>query len=644
MEHDEWDFTAVYFDALDHFSHGFMKYHPPKLAKIKEEDFERYQYVVRNAYIFHDEILGKLLNKVDRNTNIILISDHGFHAGKERPTALPKFSAAPALEHNPFGVFIGKGPAFESNKTLENINLLDITPTILQLFNLPIGQDMDGRVIKEALKDKSKINYISTWEGILGDFGEHPEYLKDIGFENADSLNQLEELGYIEKSDNDNKTRIENSIFDSEFHLAQVHFDMGRQDEGLKILEQLYRKKPDDTRVNLLLIEHYLDKNLIQSAKETIQKFKTQTKEKLVKFTVYDARILLIERKHDEALDLLHQELSNGSKTPILYYLIGKSYFYKKHFKKAATYFQKMISAKSSYVPAYIDLGQAYLEQNQFENGLEIFLKALQIQPKNYLTHHHIGRSLVFLKKEKDSIEAFKNCLKLNPNFNKAQEELMRIYSLDDDYTKQLLELKNEQKRLSKEDIVVVSGLPRSGTSMMMQILKNGGFEVHTDGVRKPDANNPNGYFEAEEAKNLTRNKAWLKNCVNKAVKIVLPHFFALPKKYKYKVIFMRRDIDDILISQEMMKNRNNPSYDITYNFGLRSKFESEIKKIRAWKADFYDSEILFIDYEQAIANPEVVAEKVNIFLGSKYDVIEMTKSIDKNLNRTLQKTQSLNY
>src|SRR4026209_2745330 len=94
--------------------------------------------------------------------------------------------------------------------------------------------------------------------------------------------------------------------------------------------------------------------------------------------------------------------------------------------------------------------------------------------------------------------------------------------------------------------IVVVSGLPRSGTSMMMQMLQAGGLEILTDAVRTPDGSNPKGYFEFEAVKDLDKGQApaWLAGARGKAVKIVSSLVRWLPESNDYQVIFMQRNLN----------------------------------------------------------------------------------------------------
>src|SRR5437764_1475845 len=100
-------------------------------------------------------------------------------------------------------------------------------------------------------------------------------------------------------------------------------------------------------------------------------------------------------------------------------------------------------------------------------------------------------------------------------------------------------------------EIIVVSGLPRAGTSLMMQMLDNGGIEVLTDGVRAADTDNPRGYYELEKVKRLKQDASWLPQARGKVFKMVSQLLYDLPASEAYRVLFMERDFDEMLRSQE---------------------------------------------------------------------------------------------
>src|SRR5262245_6630395 len=128
-----WDFAAIYYCGIDHFGHGFMRYHPPRLPWIPEEDFALYQHVIANAYRYHDAMLGPWIESVDDNATVILMSDQGFHPDHVRPASIPAEPAGPAVDHRHYGILRLKGPGLRAGERLFGASVLDVCPTVLTL-------------------------------------------------------------------------------------------------------------------------------------------------------------------------------------------------------------------------------------------------------------------------------------------------------------------------------------------------------------------------------------------------------------------------------------------------------------------------------------------------------------------------------
>lgn len=184
--------------------------------------------------------------------------------------------------------------------------------------------------------------------------------------------------------------------------------------------------------------------------------------------------------------------------------------------------------------------------------------------------------------------------------------------------------------------IVVVSGLPRSGTSMAMRMLEAGGVPIVADGLRRADADNPHGYFELEQVKDLDKNTAetsWLSAARGKAVKIISALLEHLPATYNYKVVLMRRDLGEILASQgKMLSNRGERSE--TSDEQMREAYESHLRKIAVLLRLRPQFDVIEIDYANVVAAPRAQAEKINDFLGGELDVDKMTEAVDARLYR----------
>src|SRR4029077_16584122 len=154
--------------------------------------------------------------------------------------------------------------------------------------------------------------------------------------------------------------------------------------------------------------------------------------------------------------------------------------------------------------------------------------------------------------------------------------------------------------------IVVVSGLPRSGTSMMMQMLQGGGLEILTDAVRMPDASNPKGYLEFEAVKDLDKGPApaWLGQARRKAVKIVSSLVTWLPETYNYQVIFMRRDLDEVIASQnKMLVSRGTPP-DSSQDEQVRALYARHVEDTLRFLRARPSVSTLVVDYAETLSNP----------------------------------------
>jgi hypothetical protein len=182
--------------------------------------------------------------------------------------------------------------------------------------------------------------------------------------------------------------------------------------------------------------------------------------------------------------------------------------------------------------------------------------------------------------------------------------------------------------------ITVVSGLPRSGTSLMMQMLREGGIPVLTDDVRAPDKNNPRGYLEYEKVKALKKDNAWVPEAEGKAIKVISHLIYELPTNLQYKVVFMVRNLDEVIASQSSMLDRMGREGAPVTNVELKRVFHRHLEQIREWLGRNKNFETLFIDHHDLMANPVREIERINAFFGGKLDTQKMAAMIDPTLYR----------
>lgn len=181
-------------------------------------------------------------------------------------------------------------------------------------------------------------------------------------------------------------------------------------------------------------------------------------------------------------------------------------------------------------------------------------------------------------------------------------------------------------------EIIVVSGLPRSGTSLMMQMLHGGGLEAVTDHVRTADTDNPRGYFEFERVKKIKEDKAWLPDARGKVVKMISQLLFDLPPTERYRVVFMRRDLTETLVSQEKMLERRNR--EAAPRDEVERAFVRHLEKVRAWLAGQPNFAVLYVDYSELVANPERESQRISEFLGGQVNPQAMAAAVDPALYR----------
>lgn len=187
---------------------------------------------------------------------------------------------------------------------------------------------------------------------------------------------------------------------------------------------------------------------------------------------------------------------------------------------------------------------------------------------------------------------------------------------------------------MNNETITIVSGLPRSGTSMMMKMLEAGGLAPLTDNLRAADEDNPRGYFEFERVKQIENDKAWLEDARGRVVKLISALLKHLPPSYNYKVIFMRRAMPEILASQRQMLIRRGEPADAVPDDKMAAMFEKHVAQVETWLAAQPNIKTIYVSYNDVIDDPRTHALRINDFLGGSFDVEAMTAVADRTLYR----------
>jgi len=191
------------------------------------------------------------------------------------------------------------------------------------------------------------------------------------------------------------------------------------------------------------------------------------------------------------------------------------------------------------------------------------------------------------------------------------------------------------RKAPPERPLVIVSGLPRSGTSMLMRMLDAGGLPPLTDELRSADDDNPRGYYEFEPVKQLRQgDSSWLPQAQGKAVKIISALLAYLPPTHIYRVLFIQRAIPEILASQRKMLVNRGEDPDKVKDAEMAQYFETHLAQVTAWLGEQKHIAALYVDYNQMLTDPAPHVQRINAFLGGALDEQKMIAVVDPALYR----------
>jgi tetratricopeptide (TPR) repeat protein len=669
-----WDFFAVYYDAIDHFCHGFMRYHPPRQSWISERDFELYNNVVSMAYQFQDQMLAALMEKAGDDITVVLLSDHGFHPDHLRPSSIPDIPAGPAVEHRDFGILAIAGPGIKKHELLYGPSVLDVAPTVLALYGLPAGEDMDGKVLAGAFVETPQTPSIPSWEDVPGSAGRHPPHMRLDPLAAREALDQLIALGYIERPAENHELAVTKTIRELRYNLGEAYQDDGRHIEAHRIFSELYAADPDQWRFALRLFASCQALGRMDEMRRIVEDLHSHPIHcRAAGLDFLRAQVLIAERRYGEALAALERVTESDLLRPGLLLQTADLYLRLGRRDEARRVYTKALALDPDDAQAHIGLCRMALRERKFSVATQAALSALERVYHDPMAHFLLGVALSGIEQSERAAEAFRAAISMNPNFPEAHIRLARLLEkhLGDPATARqhrltarrmkrgipaqrvtppmsatlenaecastpLASATAEREPLA-DSLIVVTGLPRSGTSMLMQMLAAGGIDVLADGSRAADQDNPRGYFEFEPVKRLLRNSSWLSAARGKAVKIVVPLLSALlsalPPDLPCRVIFCERDLDEVLDSQEcMLLHQGRSPATRERRRRLKNEYARTIDRVKAMLASRPRTLLLAIEHAAAIGDPLGAAQKVDGFLGGGLHPAKMSAAVDSAL------------
>ena len=661
MEADpDWDFMAVYYRAVDEISHLFMPYHAPRMEGIPEADFEMYRDVVNSTYRLHDLFLQRLMQLAGPDTAILLVSDHGFHSDHLRPKFTPRVPAGITVWHRPQGVIAACGPGFKKDELVFGARLLDIAPTVLHYFGLPVGEDMEGRVLEDAFTERRPVATRPTWEN-----PDAPRQTRAESGPDADKalLEQFVALGYIDEIPDDPGQAKAETERENDWNMARACMYGQRYEMALPLLEACYHAQPARTDYAQVLATCQLQLGLLDEADATIARA-SETFSRTEQADLIKASISFQKKDFSAALIALERVREKNPAEAGLQLMLAQSYLALRQWENAEAAARQVLIADPHNPQAFLTLTRIHLHSDRPAEAVESALEAISFQYGNPLGHFLLGAALIQLENFAEAERPLLNCLRLAPKFVRAQRLLARVYRLLGQIDKasicemqshkvlldekiqvrdQLAALRKatdaraavraaedaiklaETERLKAEydaieplDFLIVSGLPRSGTSLMMQILQAGGLPLMTDAKRLADEDNPEGYYEWEEIKKLAKNPRLIEPATGKAVKVISALLPNLPGKHRYKILYMLRPVAQVVDSQWAMLARQGklPKSEKPHLIEAQESHSRQIREVLK-KSDRV--ELLEISFPDLIANPQPILKELKEFLGEKF-------------------------
>lgn len=360
MTETSWDFTAVYFDVIDQVCHTFMKFYPPQMEGIPTEYYELYHQVVDEMYVLHDVMLGEMIELVGEETNIILLSDHGFYSNYLRPVRLPNDPASPALEHAPFGVCCFKGKSMKRNFEISGASLLDITPTLLQLYELPVAEDMDGSILSSIFLEEQSITKIKSWES------EQPnKMVSKSSWQSTTALFQLMELGYVQRFDGNKEQTLKKIINESHYYLASVLLQQKKYKEAIALLQPIYQENKTMIRYALKLAGCYQRLYKNEEAIAIITNLQNLQLRNLPPKNILQAVYFSNSNQLEQALELFLAVKKNVKHLPQLYIMIGNVYALMQNWNEAEQQFLKAVALQNNNILALANLIESLVHQKK---------------------------------------------------------------------------------------------------------------------------------------------------------------------------------------------------------------------------------------------------------------------------------------
>ncbi len=341
---------------------------------------------------------------------------------------MPREPAGPAIWHRRFGIFVARGPGIKRDERVYGASLLDIAPTILSLYGLPIGDDMDGRVLSEIFEEEPTIQRIPSWDDVAGDSGMHSAEIPLDPGAAEDLLKQFVALGYIDDPGGDKQEQEEAATIEGKYNLARNYSWLKMYDEAIPLLDDLVRRRPWENRFILELVENYHSAGYVQHASSILESafVVNKTTDEIVRFVWAGLQISL--GNVDQALDVLYDLEHGRTSHPGLFNRIAQLYLQCRKFDLAEAAFKRALAVHPENADAHVGLSTIYRHQRKNQQAADEALAAVGLIYRLPQAHFDLGVALARAGDYSRAIMALKTALKFGPRMVNAHRWLAMIY------------------------------------------------------------------------------------------------------------------------------------------------------------------------------------------------------------------------
>ncbi|HEV8336192.1 MAG TPA: tetratricopeptide repeat protein [Candidatus Polarisedimenticolia bacterium] len=446
--------TMIYYEGPDTTAHLFMKYRPPLLAGTRRADLELFGAIVDRYYELQDRYIGEILAAAGAEADVLLVSDHGFKAGSDRPpdsdSTIEKGQAAEW--HAPIGVLAMAGPDVRRGSSLAAASVLDVAPTVLALFGLPAARDMDGQPLTEAFEPAFLERHPVAWIDSYGGARSAPsastpaasagdaaliEKLRSLGYIGEDRLTAHNNRGIMAMDEGD----VDAAVADFEKALASVGGDAGGMIRAN--LARAWMKKGDLAQarryVDQALAEDPRNKSAIVMLAGILSKQGDEAgaERELRRAIALDPTLTLahsmlgelLQRRGslDAALAEFRKVVEIAPLSPVEFNSIGNIHRKRGEVDRAMEAYREALRCDAQYVGAYNNLGLCLQEKGRLDEAKALYEKALAIRPENPILRNSLGTLLALQKDKSAAIAEFERAVKADPDWPVAQGNLATL-------------------------------------------------------------------------------------------------------------------------------------------------------------------------------------------------------------------------